>query len=310
VRELTRESQVATLVSLLQAGPELVELFDDVIVMAEGNFLYHGPVDGAAPYLATLGYQCPKGRQLGDFLVDLCTPLRKRYYNGSLPQRLAIPSSTIDELAAAWRSYFKSKQEQEPAKREQDDDDKARAELFECFQKSNGYFLSPMDDFRVAIERQLRLLWTDRIIYCALIAQMTVIGVFTGLLFFDAPLAPETLEDTDWVKHRVAALFFGQIFYSLSAFCTLPFTIEQRNVFYKHRDSGMIRTTSFVASTVLSSALYGVAESLLVSSILFFMVNVIPISAPEFGSAFTLFVICNVLTNWVVGNVIRLVAYW
>jgi ABC-type multidrug transport system ATPase subunit len=59
LRALTRELRLTTVASLLQPPPETFQLFDDVMVMNEGTIVYHGPVPGAVPFMASLGFDIP-----------------------------------------------------------------------------------------------------------------------------------------------------------------------------------------------------------------------------------------------------------
>ncbi|PPD85002.1 hypothetical protein GOBAR_DD18074 [Gossypium barbadense] len=47
------------LVSLLQPAPETFDLFDDIILMAEGKILYHGPRDHILDLFENCGFRCP-----------------------------------------------------------------------------------------------------------------------------------------------------------------------------------------------------------------------------------------------------------
>jgi ABC-type multidrug transport system ATPase subunit len=51
-----------------QPSSEVYNVFDDLIVLAEGQVLYHGPVANMVPYFATLGYTCPNNFNPADFL--------------------------------------------------------------------------------------------------------------------------------------------------------------------------------------------------------------------------------------------------
>ena len=47
------------LISLLQPPPETFALFDDVMLMAEGTVLYHGPVANAVEHMCSFGFELP-----------------------------------------------------------------------------------------------------------------------------------------------------------------------------------------------------------------------------------------------------------
>ena len=58
-------------VSLLQPSPEVVELFDEMLVMREGHLIYQGPVKNVAAYMSRLGYICPPHTDEACFLIEV-----------------------------------------------------------------------------------------------------------------------------------------------------------------------------------------------------------------------------------------------
>ncbi|KAK2634480.1 hypothetical protein Ddye_029272 [Dipteronia dyeriana] len=68
LRQLTDST---ILVSLLQPGPETFDLFDDIILMAEGNIVYHGPCSNILEFFEHCGFKCPPRKGVADFLQEL-----------------------------------------------------------------------------------------------------------------------------------------------------------------------------------------------------------------------------------------------
>lgn len=96
-------------VSLLQPAPEVFELFDNVLVLNDGEMLYNGPREAVVDHFAKLGLQCPQDRPVADFLLDIGTSHQAQYENdangtrpttkpGHAPQTLQL-----QELAEAFR---------------------------------------------------------------------------------------------------------------------------------------------------------------------------------------------------------------
>lgn len=51
---LTKQIKI---VSLLQPPPETFALFDELILISEGQIIYSGPVEKVVPHFESLGYQ-------------------------------------------------------------------------------------------------------------------------------------------------------------------------------------------------------------------------------------------------------------
>lgn len=72
LQQLTHITESTILVSLLQPAPETFDLFDDIILMAEGKIVYHGPRENALEFFEHCGFQCPPRKGIADFLQEVC----------------------------------------------------------------------------------------------------------------------------------------------------------------------------------------------------------------------------------------------
>ena len=73
LRHSTHALDGTTIISLLQPAPETYELFDDVILIAEGQIVYQGPREYAVDFFAAMGFRCPERKNVADFLQEVCT---------------------------------------------------------------------------------------------------------------------------------------------------------------------------------------------------------------------------------------------
>lgn len=71
LQQLVHITEATALVSLLQPAPETFELFDDVILMAEGTIIYHGPRTLILDFFEDCGFRCPKRKGIADFLQEV-----------------------------------------------------------------------------------------------------------------------------------------------------------------------------------------------------------------------------------------------
>ena len=60
------------LLSLLQPAPETFDLFHDIILMAEGKIVYHGPRNNVLAFFEHCGFRCPPRKNIADFLQEVC----------------------------------------------------------------------------------------------------------------------------------------------------------------------------------------------------------------------------------------------
>lgn len=60
-----------TIITLLQPAPETYELFDDIILISEGQIVYQGPRDAAVEFFSYMGFRCPERKNVADFLQEV-----------------------------------------------------------------------------------------------------------------------------------------------------------------------------------------------------------------------------------------------
>ena len=59
------------LVSLLQPAPETYELFDDIILLTDGQIVYQGPKENVLEFFESMGFKCPERKGVADFLQEV-----------------------------------------------------------------------------------------------------------------------------------------------------------------------------------------------------------------------------------------------
>lgn len=57
--------------SLLQPAPETFDLFDDIILLSEGQIVYQGPREHVLEFFETCGFKCPERKGTADFLQEV-----------------------------------------------------------------------------------------------------------------------------------------------------------------------------------------------------------------------------------------------
>lgn len=71
LQQLVHITDTTALVSLLQPAPETFNLFDEVILMAEGKIVYHGPRSHVLQFFEDCGFKCPERKGAADFLQEV-----------------------------------------------------------------------------------------------------------------------------------------------------------------------------------------------------------------------------------------------
>jgi ABC-type multidrug transport system ATPase subunit len=86
-----------TLISLLQPAPETYDLFDDIILLSDGQIVYQGPRESVLEFFEFVGFKCPERKGVADFLQEV-----------PLPSELIFFFLTCFSTAVVHFTYFES----------------------------------------------------------------------------------------------------------------------------------------------------------------------------------------------------------
>lgn len=75
--------QSTFVIALLQPPPETFNLFDEIILLSEGQIIFHGARQKAVEYFQSIGYDVPDFFDIADFLQELPTKEGERFINTS-----------------------------------------------------------------------------------------------------------------------------------------------------------------------------------------------------------------------------------
>ena len=91
--------------SLLQPSPETVSLFDDVIVLSEGQIIYAGSIEDVQDYFAGIGFKSPDFMDVADFLQEVSTEDGASLYDPDAALKAVRPNApNPSELAEIFRN--------------------------------------------------------------------------------------------------------------------------------------------------------------------------------------------------------------
>jgi ABC-type multidrug transport system ATPase subunit len=71
LKQMEHIMSLTMVISLLQPSMETLELLDDIILLCEGQIVYHGPRENAVGFFNTTGFRCPTRKNLADFLQEV-----------------------------------------------------------------------------------------------------------------------------------------------------------------------------------------------------------------------------------------------
>ncbi|CAI7754317.1 unnamed protein product [Closterium sp. NIES-53] len=265
LRHISHLHRATTLVALLQPAPETYELFDDVLLLAEGHVIFHGAREDVLPFFNSLGFQCPPRKAEADFLQEVLSVKDQGQYwaNTEQPHRF-IPAQA---LAAAFSDTQRAKEQQ--------------AQLSTPFPKESSpkgalehrrYVLTAREIFDAMVQRQLLLFKRTSFIYFASIAKIILMALVTSTVF----LFPEMHVTVAGGQIYLGAIFFGLIVMLFNGGSETPILIERLPIFYRERDALLYPAWSYAIPMALICIPYSAALAVAWTSIVYFLVGFAP----------------------------------
>ncbi|GJN34172.1 hypothetical protein PR202_gb22816 [Eleusine coracana subsp. coracana] len=90
-------------IALLQPAPETFELFDDIILLSDGQLVYNGPREHVLEFFESVGFKCPQRKGVADFLQEVTSRKDQRQY--WMHGDEAYQYVPVKELAEAFQSF-------------------------------------------------------------------------------------------------------------------------------------------------------------------------------------------------------------
>ncbi|KAK9062893.1 hypothetical protein SSX86_020083 [Deinandra increscens subsp. villosa] len=227
LRQMVHVMDLTMVISLLQPDPETYNLFDDVILMSEGQIVYQGPCQNVLEFFECMGFKCPERKGVADFLQEVTSRKdQEQYWFKRDQQYRYIP---IPEFAQAFKSFHIGQ--------------KLEMDISTPYDKSkthpdalvkDKYGISNLALLKACFHKEWLLTKRNSMLYIFKTFQLTFMSLVAMAVFFRTEMHVGRLED--------GGKFFGSLFFALlivmfNGMAELAITVMRLPVFYKHRDS-------------------------------------------------------------------------
>ncbi|EGZ06370.1 pleiotropic drug resistance protein ABC superfamily [Phytophthora sojae] len=257
----------SVIVALLQPTPEVVEQFDDILMINEGHMVYHGPRTEILDYFEQLGFSCPPRVDPADFLIEVSSGRGHRYANGSVELRNLPVTSEEFNGAFCRSSIYKETHEairkgfNEHQFENVEDFQKAKsvANLARSKQKSE-FGIAFIPSTLLLLNRQ-KLVWLrDPPLLWGKLIEALVVGLVMGMIYFNASST-----------YYLRMIFFSIALFQRQAWQQITISFQLRKVFYKQRPRNFFRTTSYAIAESVVQIPVNVAVSFVLGTFFYFM---------------------------------------
>ncbi|KAK9141567.1 hypothetical protein Syun_010967 [Stephania yunnanensis] len=286
LRHSNRALDGTTIVSLLQPAPETYELFDDVILLCEGQIVYQGPRESALDFFAFMGFKCPERKNVADFLQEVISEKDQEQY-------WSVPDCTyqyipVVKFAEAFRSFHVGKRLSEELAIPFDRRYNHPAAL-----STSSYGVKRMELLKTTYSWQKLLMKRNSFIYVFRFIQLLFVAIITMTVFFRTSMHHNTMEDAGIY---LGALYFAMVIILFNGFTEVPMLVAKLPVIYKHRDLHFYPCWAYTIPCWILSIPISLAESAMWVVVTYYVIGFDP-SVIRFVQQFLLYFLLHQMST-------------
>ncbi|OMO57673.1 reverse transcriptase [Corchorus capsularis] len=251
MKQMVHIMDITMIISLLQPAPETFDLFDDIMLLSEGQIVYQGPRENVLEFFESMGFKCPERKGVADFLQEVTS--RKDQEQYWVRQNRPYRYVSAPEFAQAFNSFHIGQQLSEELRVPFDKSKSHPAALV-----TEKYGISNNDLFKACLSREWLLMKRSTFLYIFKVFQLTVMAIIALTVFLRTEMKAGQLEDS--------AKFWGALFFSLinvmfNGMTELAMTVFRLPVFFKQRDSMFYPAWAFALPIWLTRIPVSLVES-------------------------------------------------
>ncbi|KAI0096799.1 putative ABC multidrug transporter [Nemania sp. FL0031] len=294
LRRVTDEQSKTMIATLYQAGNNIYNQFDKVLVLAEGRQIYYGPTSEAKAYFENLGFECPPNGNIADFLASVTVATERVV----LPGFEMTAPKTAEEFEQAYKSSSTYKSirkamviDEHLLVAEVNRLDKKREieknRTFSFLSRDHSvYRVSFAKQVLACTRRQLQVLWGDRWTNSLKLVSNIIVALISGSLFYHiGPTSSATFD-------RAGALFWPVLYFGLNCLSETTASFMGRPIFSRHKLFGFARPAAQAIACTLADIPFTVLGVSIFEIIYYFLVGF----ARDGGKFFTQWFIYIVFT--------------
>ncbi|MQM01384.1 hypothetical protein Taro_034138, partial [Colocasia esculenta] len=279
-QQLTHITEATLLVSLLQPAPETYDLFDDVILMAEGKIVYHGPRNHILEFFEECGFRCPERKGAADFLQEVLSRKDQRQYWYRTDQPYNYVS--VDHLSNKFKSHYHGRTLDEKLSKPYDKSQSHKNALSFRF-----YSLSRWELFKACLARELLLMKRNSFVYIFKTTQLVIVSFITMTVFLRTRMRVDVIH----ANYYMGSLFYALILLMVNGFPELAMTVSRLPVFYKQRDFYFYPAWAYAIPASVLKIPIGLVESFIWTAITYYAIGYSPYVGRFFGQFLLLFTV-------------------
>lgn len=213
-------------IALLQPAPETYDLFDDIILLSDGQIVYQGPREHVLEFFELMGFKCPERKGVADFLQEVTSRKDQHQYWARKDEPYMYVS--VNEFAESFQSFHVGRKLGEELSTPYD-----RSRNHPAALTTTKFGISKMELLKACISREWLLMKRNSFVYIFKVVQLILLGFIAMTVFLRTKMPRESLEDG---VVFLGAMFLGLVTHLFNGFAELAMSIAKLPIFYKQRD--------------------------------------------------------------------------
>ncbi|KAJ5691769.1 hypothetical protein N7462_001192 [Penicillium macrosclerotiorum] len=270
LRREADENEKTMVLTTYQAGNGIYDEFDKVLVLADGLVIYYGPRSLAKEYFESLGFDCPRGANIADFLTSV-TVLTERIVRPGWENKVPNTPEELEERyhkSSIYREQMDSMDSPEKLKYEVDDlevavsNEKGKQHIP---RENSVYTAGLWHQISSCTLRQFQVMWGDKFSLIVKVCSAIIQALVCGSLFYNLP------EDSTSIFLRPGVLFFPVLYFLLESMSETTASFMGRPILSRQKRFGFYRPTAFCIANAITDIPVVVIQVTCFSLILYFM---------------------------------------
>lgn len=265
LQQLVHITDATAVLSLLQPAPETFELFDDLILMAEGKIVYHGPRSQALQFFKDCGFWCPERKGVADFLQEVISKKDQRqyWYRPDIPYRYV----SVDEFSQIFKSSYWGRMLNDELSQPDEKSESQKNSL--SFSK---YSLGKLDLFKACMKREILLMKRNSFIYVFKTVQLTITAIITMTVFLRTQLAVDLIG----ANYLLGSLYYTLVRLMTNGVAELIMTITRLPVVDKQKEFYLYPAWAYCLPSAILKIPFSVLDSIVWTSVTYYVIGYSP----------------------------------
>ncbi|XP_027344150.1 pleiotropic drug resistance protein 1-like isoform X3 [Abrus precatorius] len=226
LRQIVHILNGTAVISLLQPEPETYELFDDIILLSDGQIVYHGPRQLVLQFFESMGFRCPERKGVADFLQEVTSRKDQEQYWVHKDEPYSFVR--VNEFAVAFQRFHVGREIGDELSVPFD-----RTKNHPAALTTKKYGVNKKELLKANFSREYLLMKRNAFVYIFKLSQLAVMAVVAMTVFMRTEMHRDSVDNGGVYS---GALFFTIVMVLFNGMPDISMTVAKLPIFYKQRD--------------------------------------------------------------------------